>query len=449
MTPGATGERAAGRAGATVLRPRSRLAGALLVLAAITVATAVGSAVLAIVAATIPVPWVFVTGGMVAFLVVDLAGSAWIAHRRAPPLRRRRARWVIAGLTAPPLLGAFAVTALIPPPSADAGAGVSLHPEQHLVLATGSRLAVVRLPARNAARLPPIIVLHGGPGIPDLAGSARSYSRLTGLGADVYLYAQLGTDTSTRLPDSRGYGRDRDVADLEALRARLGLDRVTLLGHSYGGALAAAYLAAHPERVSRLVLVSPGALDPADTSGARATARLAPAQRLRLYTRLLAPRALLGYGLLQINPVAAHAFMDDREADARNDEVVALGSPGLHCPGAPPDPPTAGSGFYAMEYPQSVTAKPPADPRAALTGLPTPTLIVKGSCDYLSWSSALAYRDRLPRSQLIYLPGAGHNVGQDRPDDLLATVAAFLQGRPPARAPIVGDRVPADYSGPA
>ena len=48
-------------------------------------------------------------------------------------------------------------------------------------------------------------------------------------------------------------------ADLDAIRAALGLDHVAILGDSYGGMIAMAYAAAHPEHVSRLVLSDSGA----------------------------------------------------------------------------------------------------------------------------------------------------------------------------------------------
>jgi pimeloyl-ACP methyl ester carboxylesterase len=106
-----------------------------------------------------------------------------------------------------------------------------------------------------------------------------------------------------------------------------------------------------------------------------------------------------------------------------------------------------GSGFYAMQYPQSATAPAPVDLRARLTGLPTPTLIVKGGCDYLSWHSAIDYRDRLPHSQLIYLPAAGHNAYQGQPGAFHAAVAAFLADQPVPGRTLIADR-PTDYQGP-
>ena len=77
-----------------------------------------------------------------------------------------------------------------------------------------------------------------------------------------------------------------------------------------------------------------------------------------------------------------------------------------------------------------------------------PALVIKGSCDYLSWSSGLAYRQALPGARLVYLHRAGHNAYQDQPAEFLATVRAFLAGRPLPTPPWAGEGVPGDYQGP-
>lgn len=71
--------------------------------------------------------------------------------------------------------------------------------------------------------------------------------------------------------EQRGTGRSRPetlqpadmtlqtvVADLEALRQHLKLERLFLVGHSWGGMLAMAYGAAHPDHVDRLILIDSG-----------------------------------------------------------------------------------------------------------------------------------------------------------------------------------------------
>ncbi|MCC3769603.1 alpha/beta fold hydrolase, partial [Streptomyces sp. UNOC14_S4] len=59
-------------------------------------------------------------------------------------------------------------------------------------------------------------------------------------------------------PDPTGYAFPTLAEDVEALRAHLGLDRFALLAHDAACATAQAYAAAHADRLSRLVLVTPG-----------------------------------------------------------------------------------------------------------------------------------------------------------------------------------------------
>jgi proline iminopeptidase len=59
------------------------------------------------------------------------------------------------------------------------------------------------------------------------------------------------------VPRETPVGWREHVADLDAIRVSLGIDRLTLCGYSWGGLLALLYLLEHPERVARLALVSP------------------------------------------------------------------------------------------------------------------------------------------------------------------------------------------------
>ncbi|MBI4239180.1 MAG: alpha/beta hydrolase [Deltaproteobacteria bacterium] len=98
----------------------------------------------------------------------------------------------------------------------------------------------------------PLVCIHGGFGLD------HSYFRpwLDPLSRDLQLI----------LLDVRGHGRgdplpresfriDAVVADLEAIRQQLGIDRWALLGHSGGGLVAGSYVAAHPERTSHFIVV--------------------------------------------------------------------------------------------------------------------------------------------------------------------------------------------------
>jgi pimeloyl-ACP methyl ester carboxylesterase len=100
----------------------------------------------------------------------------------------------------------------------------------------------------------PLVLLHGGPGIP---GSA--YAPLMAQLANrrpVVRYDQLGCGRSDRPNDPSLWRVQTFVDELAALRDALGLDRIDLLGHSWGGMLAIEYLLTSPPGVRSLVLSS-------------------------------------------------------------------------------------------------------------------------------------------------------------------------------------------------
>jgi pimeloyl-ACP methyl ester carboxylesterase len=111
-----------------------------------------------------------------------------------------------------------------------------------------------RLTYHQAGEGRPLICVPGGP------MQASAYlGDLGGLSAHRWLVLLdlRGTGASAIPADSATYRCDRQVDDVEALRMHLGLDRIDLLGHSAGGALALLYAARHPDRVGRLVLLNP------------------------------------------------------------------------------------------------------------------------------------------------------------------------------------------------
>jgi len=100
-----------------------------------------------------------------------------------------------------------------------------------------------------------VIVLHGGPGL----HSRYLEEAFAALATDhvVIVYDQRGRGRSDFPADSLRLSAATDIADLEAVRAFFHMDRLTLIGHGWGAGLGALYAIQHPERVSRLLLVSP------------------------------------------------------------------------------------------------------------------------------------------------------------------------------------------------
>lgn len=100
----------------------------------------------------------------------------------------------------------------------------------------------------------PLLLLHGGPGAP-----SYYLEPLARLGGErpVVFYDQLGCGRSEHPDDPALWRVERFVQELAALRAGLGLERVHILGHSWGTMLAVDYMLAGPEGVVSLVLASP------------------------------------------------------------------------------------------------------------------------------------------------------------------------------------------------
>ncbi len=315
-------------------------------------------------------------------------------------------------------------------------------------LPSGVRLAYLRLPAAHPAHRTKVIFVHGGPGLADMTGDARYLRRLAADGYDVYLFDQLGAGQSSRLANPDDYTLARGVADLELFRRAIHARHVDLIAYSWGARLVDAYLVKHAEHVDKVVFVSPDAVAGEVTDPTDLWRRLDGTNRRALLRQALMPRAMLALLLVQVNPRAAHAFAGDAEMDAWFRGVIAAGEPAFYC--RPPPAVSGGHpGFYVLAMLTGRRAWRGVDPHVALRRLRTPVLILKGQCDFLSWASAIDYRDTFANSRLIYVPGAGHRLFAERPRAFATIVAAFFAGQALPMAAATGSHPPAGYDGPA
>lgn len=370
--------------------------------------------------------WLLLLAGIAVFAVLGIGLARLLARRWSGSFRAL----AIAIIGVPvAVTGLYTgVVQLTLPPLASPPPGV-----RFWQLPNGDRVAYRYIPGSDHA-LPPIIFVHGGPGVSDLEADSRYFGQLNRLGNDVYAYDQVGAGFSSRLRDPTGYTLARNVGDLEAIRRIIGAPKVILIGHSYGAAVASYYAGHYPGHVSRLILSSPGPLpDGLDQTPFALQGNLTPGGAFRLFVHVLEPRALLTYGLLQISPQAAHNFSADAAMDRRFDAIYTAVAGTLHCSGktAPSDAP-ANLGFYANQTPQSAHRPPRRESPAVLASIRAPVLLIKGSCDYLSWDSAIAYKHALTGTAvtLAYLLDAGHNAYQDQPTRYLSAVSAFIEGTP-------------------
>lgn len=218
-------------------------------------------------------------------------------------------------------------------------------------------------------------------------------------------YACLAVDLRSAGASPRGEeppGLDRHAADLEALRAALGIARVIPIACAVGTMVAAAYAARHPDRVAAMVLSNP-------------TPTTAEAARAMLKARAAAVRQ---GGMTAILPAAVDRPFEAQPRDARYDRYLAA--------------------FAAQDpaaYADAVDGFATADARADLARLRCPTLLVPAAHDLLLLPALAEEVRRLmpPGLARIELDAEGaHFLPYQRPLPFAARAHAFIASCPGA-----------------
>jgi proline iminopeptidase len=121
--------------------------------------------------------------------------------------------------------------------------------EEHIITSGNAKPAVKIYPRAESGT---VILLHGGPGVPDEMTEVREF--LSGL-LQVITFDQRGIG----MADSQSWSFTMAdyISDVNHIAAHFGLDGFHLFGHSWGGLYAQLYAYEFPERVKSLFLCSP------------------------------------------------------------------------------------------------------------------------------------------------------------------------------------------------
>ena len=257
----------------------------------------------------------------------------------------------------------------------------------------------------------PVVCLPGGP-----MQDSVYLGDLGGLSAhrQLIMLDLRGTGQSAIPDDTASYRCDRLVDDVEALRERLGLDRMDLLAHSGGANLAVLYAGRHPERVSRLTLITPSvfAVGIPITGDDRIEAARLREDEPWFPTAFAALEAIVAGEVTEDNWQAIAPFSYGRWDEAaqalraaedkqRNGEAAAV---------------------YGAEG-----AYDPAATRAALAVFEPPVLLLAGEADLGAPPRAIAeFAGLFPNAKFVIQTGGGHFPWLDDADTFVATTAAFL-----------------------
>jgi pimeloyl-ACP methyl ester carboxylesterase len=255
----------------------------------------------------------------------------------------------------------------------------------------------------------PVVCVPGGP------MQASAYlGDLGGLPVQLIMLDLRGTGSSGMPGDPATYRCDRQVGDVEALRQHLGLDAMSLLGHSAGGSLATLYAAEYPERVAALALITPSPRsvgidvtslerqeilakrggEPWFAAVSSAFASVAAGTATEADWEAMAP---MSYGQWDEATVAHHAA----EAIQRNNVAAGIFN--------------------------SDGAFEPLRTRAALAAVVAPVLVLAGELDWGTTPAAAAeFAALFPNADLVVQVGASHFPWLDDPVSFVASVSKFF-----------------------
>lgn len=253
---------------------------------------------------------------------------------------------------------------------------------------------------------PVAFVIHGGPGV-DHTSFKPTFSPLSQKLQLVY-FDHRGQGRSARGPKER-YTLENNVEDMEALRQHLGLDKIVVIGASYGGMVALTYASRYPEYVSHLIAIVtvPDArflerakqiLAERGTEEQQAIAQhlwdgtFRDEEHLREYFRVLGPMYSLTF---------------DPDAPQNSWKRAILSADAIN----------EAFGGFLRAY----------DVRDQLHKITAPTLVIGARHDWIcppEFSEEIAAL--IPNSDLRIFENSGHGVRADEPEALLDAIAGFI-----------------------
>ena len=260
----------------------------------------------------------------------------------------------------------------------------------------------------------PIIVLHGGP------GSSHNYllPQMLKLAEhnQVTFYDQRGCGKSTDTPYDKKYiSHAQFVDDLDALRKALGYEKITLLGHSYGGLLSMKYAIKYPDHVKSMILVDPS---PSTLAGNMAfmkefSKRIVSVKRAVDPTKELSDKEKYDVALMakQMKALSSMYFYNPEKAK----ELT------MYCT---QDFLKGYWKTFDILWPLYTTEQ--FDLRPALAKLTIPTLIIHGDHDIIPLSTVNETHSAIPKSELVVIKDSDHYTYIEKPKEFFDAIDEFL-----------------------
>lgn len=274
-----------------------------------------------------------------------------------------------------------------------------------------------------------ILMVHGGPGYP----FDQEWKGLDQLTKDYkfYYYHQRGCGKSTRIIDkftSRNFyknmnflnehlGLPAQIADIEQIRRKIGQEKITIIGHSFGGFLAVLYAIEFPEHVKSLVLVSPAEVVkmPAETGGLYEIVR-----------RRLSGDDLVEYEKYLDNYFDYGSLFSKTESQLAKENHGFIKYFNLATNNTSEKEPSEGEIGGWIQQACFLSMGKKHDYSGFLSEIQCPVMVIHGKEDIIPVSSNRQYLDHIPQAELKVIENASHFSFDEQPAEFGEILANFL-----------------------
>lgn len=235
------------------------------------------------------------------------------------------------------------------------------------------------------------------------------------MGRTVVFFDMRNRGRSDLIPSDGNVGVPIEIDDIDAIRRRLGVERISLLGWSYVGLIAALYAARYPIHLERLVVVCPVPLRDHDYGTTKGDPGLEAA--------LLHLESLRRSGLDERDPVEfarqwRRTFVPTRMGDPS--AFARLKSDPSELPNEWPDHSRSAQERVWKSLGRGF------DYRSVVNELAVPALVVHGEADVVPAAASREWAEALPNARVVTLPGVGHFPWAEAPGTFFAAVEEFL-----------------------
>jgi proline iminopeptidase len=259
----------------------------------------------------------------------------------------------------------------------------------------------------------PLLILHGGPGL------SHDYmeSQLIELLAEDYMlifFDQRASGRSFGMEDTARITMAQFVEDIESIRKHFNINKVNILGHSFGGLITMYYALKYPNSTDKIILVdsSPASWEPffpminAAVSERSTEADKQELAKIRSFRPNIEPSAMERYFKIYFRPFFRNSQLSEDLSLGVTEQWVSN---------------------YFVTYPLIMKSLGEHNILNILSSINTPTLVIHGEDSVIPVESAREIANHIPNCMLTIIKGVGHFPHIEAPEEFANAVKEFVK----------------------